>query len=213
MATKDEEIFQIYSSLEKICFEINDLFIAIDQLMNKRKYIAFSSLRWDMAESLWKPAQWLPYFSQRMYKKENENRYAIGVNLLMKDDSCKNKIPFITIGLIKSNKDIPGGSDAFYGAGWHEKYELVKFRDPIFSLTRSENEHLEILSYFVRLTAIDTINNADKFIVSPLDTMYKTMIGDWKDINELENKLGKIAGGIKNVTLTLEQIRGDAPLE
>jgi len=214
MLTKDEEIFQIYSALEKICFEINDLFLAIDQLMNKRKYTPFSSLRWDMAESLWKPAQWLPYFSQRMYKKENDNSRAIGLNILMKDDTCRNIIPFMTVGIIKSDKDIPGASDAFYGAGWDdEEYGLVKFGNPIFSLTRSKTEHVEILSYFMKLTAVDTISNAEKLIVDPLDKIYNSLPGDWKNTNELEKVLEPIVEKIKNNMLTLEHIRGDAPLE
>jgi hypothetical protein len=210
MVTKDEEIFKIYSSVEKICFEINDLFIAINQLMNKRKYISFSALRWDITKSLGSPAMWLPYFSQGMYKKENNNRRAIGINLLIKDPNCKNVIPFITVGIIKSNKDIPGGSDVFYGAGWHEEYKLEKLGKSVFSLTISKKEQVEILSYFIRLTAVDTIINAVKLITSPLDKMYNFMDSDWKDLNKLE----EITGGFQKDTLTVEQIRGDClPLE
>ena len=84
------------SALEKICVEINDLFLAIDELMSKRGYTPFSLLRWVISKSLTGGDDWLPYFSQRMYKKENDNNRAIGLNLIMKDDNCRNKILYLT---------------------------------------------------------------------------------------------------------------------
>lgn len=213
MAIRDEEIFQIYSALEKICMEINDLFLAIDELMRKRGYNPFSQLRWEIHnKSLTGGDDWLPYFSQRMYHKNNDNSRAIGLNLIMKDDDCNNRIPFITSGFIKFNKDINDGSDAFYGAGWNKDNDLLKLKNEVFSITRSKKENVEILSYFIKLTAVNTISSAERLIVTPLDTINNSIPNDWTDTKALEKVLQPITETIKKDTLSLAQIRGDAPL-
>ena len=220
MATKDEEIFQIYSALEKICVEINDLFSAIDESMDKNNFEPFSSnrLRWDAVETLGSPSFWLPFFSQRIYqKREKDSNYMLGLNLMMNDvyGLCKNIIPFFTCGLIKYSGTMKQTSNLLYNAGWYDKdeYKLVQLQNSLFSISTSKSENVEILSYFIRLTAVDTIPNAEKLIVDPLNKIYNSLPGDWENTNELAKVLEPIAGKIKNDMLSLAQIRGNEPLK
>jgi len=219
MAIKDKEIFQIYSALEKICIEINDLFSAIDELMGKNKFVPFSNnrLRLDAVETLGSPRFWLPFYSQRIYKREKDSNYMLGINLLMKDlyGICENIIPFFTCGLIRYSGTMDEASNLLYNAGLidNDENKLMQLSNSFFSITKSKSENVEILSYFIKLTAVDTIANAKKLIVDPLNIIYNSLPADWKNTNELENVLEPIAVKIKNDMLILEQIRGDAPLE
>ena len=196
MAIKDEEIFQIYSALEKICLEINDLFLAIDDLMSNKNFVPFSSniLRKDAVESLRSPAFWLPFYSQRIYQKsEKDSNYMLGINLLMKDlyGTCKNIIPFFTCGLIKYSETMDEASDLLYNAGLinNDENKLIQLPNSFFSITKSKSENVEILSYFIKLTAVDNIPNAAKLIVDPLDKICDSLPGDWENTNELEKVL------------------------
>jgi hypothetical protein len=205
MTEMDQRIFEIYEALEGICRETSELFKAIDQLMVKKRFVTFSYFRWDTSEAIDNPEGWLPYFSQRMYRREQGNpKLAIGINLMMKDEECQNRIPFLTCGLVRSSAAVGNKGNELYFAGWHEGYSVTRFADTYFSLSRNEDQSTEVLSYFLRLTAADRLESAERLIVEPLAHLYQSL-GSVKSLEE--HTLKKMNEKIGPSSLTLEQIR------
>lgn len=95
MATS-REMKEVYDAMERICFETAELLKALDDMMEKRGFtFTKSELRWEMSKAVDKPNSWLPYFSQRIYRKKENNNKAIGVNIMFKTFAPDNNIFFI----------------------------------------------------------------------------------------------------------------------
>ncbi len=206
--TTSKEIYMVYENMEKICKEVDAMFTAIDQIMNKNSFNQYSGdLRWDTSKSLGNPTAWLPYFSQRLYKK-NDKKKVLGVNLLIKDPNCENRIPFITCGLIIGENELPSKSNELYYAGWDgESGKHIKIEDTPLMFSQYEDEKIKIVSYFLKLTKIKNLSDIEQLIVTPLRRMYET-IPQFNDLQSIGEDARNIMAGIQNYTLTLEQIKG-----
>lgn len=204
----DREIFMVYENIEKICKELDAMFTALDQVMNAKGFRNYSGeLRWETSKSLGNPSGWLPYFSQRLYSKDDKNR-VLGVNVIMKDTSCSNQIPFVTCGLIQGEKEVNTKSDELYAAGWHEEWGKHN-KVPTTQLRISEygEEGVKIISYFLRLTKIRDLSDIEKAIMRPLQNMYEGIprVDEGFPISDI---VKKTVLETQDYTLDLEQIRG-----
>jgi len=200
---KDADLFQIYSSMEKICTDLNNIIVALDQAMNRERFIPIggNALRWDMSQALNSPKQWLPYFSQRVYVKKKTKKRAIGINILFKDSEFENVIPFIVCGLLIGNESIPFKNDLFYTAGWDkEGTDITSIEGTPFSITK--DDQIQIYSYFIRLTSVNNQTALDDYIVNPLKKIYDIDIED-------ENTLFQIGREISDKTISIEHIKGE----
>lgn len=199
----DRQIFKVYEEMERICCEVNDMFVAMDEVMDRKRFSGGGSLRWETSEALGNPVGWLPYFSQRLYFKGENWKKALGVNLMMKDAQMANKIPFLTCGLIISKKDI-GKSDELYGAGWHEDSEFTEIPKTPFSVTRGEDG--DLLTYFLRLTAVNSVEKIESLVGGPLSLLY-SKVDSLSDLKRLERGLEPIKESVGAFALTLRQIK------
>jgi len=202
----DKQIFQVYEEMEKICYEINDMFVATDQVMGRNGFTTNGNvMRWDASETLGSPTTWLPYFSQRLYYKDSNYKKVLGINLLMKDAELENTIPFLTCGLIISTND-KGiyASDELYGAGWHKDNPSIENipNTPMLT-TKGENRHL--LTYFLGLTSIRSLQDLEPLVAEPLVRMYEGInsLENLKDFNGVAEEASK---NIKSCALTLSSI-------
>lgn len=206
--TTSKEIYVVYENMEKICKEVDAMFTAIDQIMNKNSFNQYSGdLRWDTSKSLGNPTAWLPYFTQRLYRK-NDKKKVLGVNLLIKDFNCENRIPFITCGLIIGENEVPAKSDELYYAGWYyESGKHIKDVDTPLILSEYEEEKIKIVSYFLQLTKTKNLSDIDQLIITPLLRIYETT-PQYNDLQSISEDAKNIMAGIQGYTLTLEQIKG-----
>ena len=198
----DEDIYDVYNAFEKVCIEINDIITALDQIMKGRDFIPLNSaLRWGTSAVIGNPTYWLPYFSQRLYKK-NDNNKIIGFQVLLKDHNSNNKIPFITCAYVQSEGMINSIRDEVYWAGWGNDLN-VKLYSSFYLSSYTDGGNVKIMNYFLKLTSIMNIETIQRLIVDPLMQMYGLNLND---VN-LQDKIGHIHKLVEQSIITLSDIK------
>jgi len=203
---KGSEIYQIYDAMERICIDLNSIVVALDQIMQHHGFIPHNGLRWDTSEALNSPILWLPYFTQRTYRKGNKTKKVIGVNILFKDRDFDNKIPFVVCGVNISDKDISTKNELLYSAGWHPNSKVTQVKDMPFTVTVEDDPDVNnnILTYFLPLTSISNVQTITKLIVRPLVSMYDK-VDNFDNFDNFDN-LKDIGNSIERETITLDDI-------
>jgi len=209
----DSQIMQVYAAMEKICNEVNSMMVALDDLMKGKKFEQFSPLRWETSEAIGAPGYWLPYFSQRQYRKKGHLKRAAGFQILLKDNTTDNSIPFITCGISESDKELPTKNDDFYVAGWHdEEIQNSRFKINNTPFCYSKSESCVILSYFLRLTAISNQNDLNEMVVKPMAKLFETI-----HLNQFEpdnisksnsDNISSIINLISKAVISIDTIKG-----
>ena len=149
--------------------------------------------------------KWLQYLAQRLYAKDDPKRM-LGVNLSMKNEAGKNRIPFLTCGLIQVKNELAGRSSEFCRAGWNDEHgeHLKDPRSPL-SLSLYREEQTAIISYFVKYTESMGEGDIRKSIVLPLLKMYEA-IPEIIDLASVDNSVREAISAIQDYTLTVEDI-------
>lgn len=195
MATS-REMKEIYDSMERICIETGELLKALDDLMIKQGFRPTgTALRWDTSDSINNPDGWLPYFSQRMYRKETNTNRAVGVNIIFKDPDLENKIFFISCGLIDGPNAGGKKSDEFYWAGWREEDKPKQLPGNKIFLT--EYEECKIWNYFIPLDIVNDLEKLERYIVKPLVTLYNAGSNPEREVS------------VSDFGITIKEIKAD----
>jgi len=180
MATS-REMKEVYDAMERICFETGDLLKALDDLMQKQGFtFTKTELRWDMSKAVDKPDSWLPYFSQRIYRKMPNDEKVIGVNIMFKTFAPDNKLFFISCGRI-DGRNAGSKSDQFYSAGWNEGDKPQQIPDT--KIYHTIFKDCKIWNYFIPLHIVIDLETLEKYIVKPLIGLYNSGPNPEKEVS------------------------------
>ncbi|MFJ5714620.1 hypothetical protein [Neobacillus sp. NPDC093127] len=196
MAT-GKEIKGIYDMMKTICQETSKLMIVINDLMENEGFKAVSggSVMWDRSSHFRYPEYWLPYFLQRVFAKGENLKKGVGINIIFdgSNHGLENTIPFITCGLLESQKEKLNKSNELYNAGWTDNDEDEKTADGKLFNTIFSKIGVTTTTYFL---PIDILNNQEKvhqYIIKPLICLYKGQL------DEAKNMISDIAIGLEEI--------------
>lgn len=112
------EMKEVYDLMKRICIETSNLLKVINDLFEEEGFEAVggSAVMWERSNHYRYPEYWLPYFMQRVFVKEEGSRKGIGINIMFDGSmhGLKNRIPFVTCGLLEVQDGEAGKSDALY---------------------------------------------------------------------------------------------------
>jgi len=189
-----KEMKEVYDAMERICIETSEVLKALDDLMNKQGFgPTGTALRWEQSGILKYPESWMPYFSQRMYRKKKEMARAIGINIMFKDQKLDNKIVFASCGIIDGPDAGGTKSDELYLAGWQETSKEYKESKIYYT----HFEKCAIWNYFIPLHIIKDLETLEKYVVKPLILMYDAG-------TELEKRIN-----VSDFAITLKDIKAE----
>ncbi|WP_342431797.1 hypothetical protein [Neobacillus sp. FSL H8-0543] len=198
MAT-GKDIKEIYDMMKTVCQETSKLMIVINDMMESEGFKAVSggSVMWDRSSHFRSPDYWLPYFLQRVFAKGGNLNKGIGINVIFDGSmhGIENTIPFLTCGLLESEKDKLNKSNELYVAGWRDDEEVVKTEDGKLCVTNFSETGISTTTYYLPIDILNDQDKVHKYIIKPLINLYRGQFDDAKNM-------------ISDVAIGLEEIVG-----
>lgn len=197
--TIGKEIKEIYDMMKTVCRETSKLMIVINDMLENEgfKGVSGGSVMWDRSSHFHNPDYWLPYFLQRVFAKGEDLNKGVGINIIFDGSmhGIDNTIPFLTCGLLESQKDKLNKSNELYTAGWMDGDKNEKTIDGALCVTRFKDTGISTTTYFLPIDILNNQAKVNQYIIKPLISLYKGQFDDAKNM-------------ISDVAIGLEEIVG-----